>query len=46
MVSRFSASQFWQQADAGGITWFSVVPTIISHLLHSAGEPSPKLRQG
>ncbi|NCX84082.1 MAG: AMP-dependent synthetase [Rhodobacteraceae bacterium] len=34
MVSRFSASKFWQQAADGGITWFSVVPTIISHLLH------------
>ena len=44
MVSRFSASQFWQQADAGGITWFSVVPTIISHLLHGAGEPSPETK--
>ncbi len=46
MVSRFSASQFWQQANAGGITWFSVVPTIISHLLHGAGEPSPETKQG
>ena len=44
MVSRFSASQFWQQADASGITWFSVVPTIISHLLHGAGEPSPETK--
>ena len=44
MVSRFSASQFWQQANAGGITWFSVVPTIISHLLHGAGEPSPETK--
>ena len=40
MVSQFSASRFWQQADAGAITWFSVVPTIISHLLHGAAEPS------
>ena len=44
MVSRFSASRFWQQADAGGITWFSVVPTIISHLLHGAAEPSPEAK--
>lgn len=44
MVSRFSASQFWAQAEAGGITWFSVVPTIISHLLHSTSEPSPALK--
>jgi acyl-CoA synthetase (AMP-forming)/AMP-acid ligase II len=41
MVPRFSASNFWDWAEKGGITWFSVVPTIISHLLHGAGEPSP-----
>ncbi len=40
MVSRFSASQFWDQAQAAGATWFSVVPTIISHLLHASSEPS------
>lgn len=44
MVSRFSASRFWEQAEAGGITWFSVVPTIISHLLHGAAEPSTALK--
>ncbi len=44
MVSRFSASRFWEQAEAGGITWFSVVPTIISHLLHGKAEPSAALK--
>lgn len=44
MVSRFSASRFWQQADDGGITWFSVVPTIISHLLHGSTNPSDALK--
>ena len=44
MVSRFSASKFWDQAAVGGITWFSVVPTIISHLLHGAAEPAPALK--
>ena len=44
MVSRFSASRFWEQAETGGITWFSVVPTIISHLLHGASEPSAELK--
>ena len=44
MVSRFSASKFWEQAEAGGITWFSVVPTIISHLLHGESEPSTALK--
>ncbi|MDW3181833.1 AMP-binding protein [Roseobacter sp.] len=41
MVSRFSARRFWAQADQGSVTWFSVVPTIISHLLHGATAPSP-----
>lgn len=40
MVSRFSASRFWEWAETGEITWFSVVPTIISHLLHNAATPS------
>ena len=44
MISRFSASQFWEQAETGGITWFSVVPTIISHLLHGKADPSPALK--
>lgn len=44
MVSRFSASRFWEQAEAGGITWFSVVPTIISHLLHGDADPSNTLK--
>ena len=44
MVSRFSSSKFWGQAETSGITWFSVVPTIISHLLHGAGEPSSDLQ--
>ncbi len=44
MTARFSASQFWDQAEAAGVTWFSVVPTIISHLLHADGNPGPELR--
>ncbi|MEM9097897.1 MAG: AMP-binding protein [Pseudomonadota bacterium] len=44
MVSRFSASRFWEQAEASGVTWFSVVPTIISHLLHGQSEPSEALK--
>ena len=44
MVSKFSASRFWEQAESSGITWFSVVPTIISHLLHGSAEPSDKLK--
>ena len=44
MVSKFSASKFWSQCETGGVTWFSVVPTIISHLLHGKAEPSDKLK--
>ena len=44
MVSRFSSSKFWDQAATGGITWFSAVPTIISHLLHGDAEPEPSLK--
>jgi acyl-CoA synthetase (AMP-forming)/AMP-acid ligase II len=40
MASRFSASRFWDQAGACEVTWFSVVPTIISHLLQSDRDPS------
>ncbi|MFC6636054.1 AMP-binding protein [Sulfitobacter sp. JBTF-M27] len=40
MVSRFSASRFWEQAEASDVTWFSAVPTIISHLLHGDAEPT------
>jgi len=44
MVSRFSTSKFWDQAADAGISWFSVVPTIISHLLHGAAEPEASLK--
>jgi acyl-CoA synthetase (AMP-forming)/AMP-acid ligase II len=44
MVSRFSSSQFWTQADDAKVTWFSVVPTIISHLLHGANDPTDATR--
>ncbi len=35
MCERFSASRFWEDLGRTKATWFSVVPTIISHLLHS-----------
>ncbi len=44
MVGKFSASRFWQQSSESQITWFSVVPTIISHLLHGEGEPDGECR--
>nr|MBX2853350.1 AMP-binding protein [Paracoccaceae bacterium] len=37
--SRFSASRFWAQCATAEATWFSAVPTIISHLLHGEGVP-------
>lgn len=44
MVSKFSASRFWTQAEESKATWFSVVPTIVSHLLHSATEPTDRCK--
>ncbi len=44
MVSRFSASKFWEQAETARVTWFSAVPTIISHLLHGEANPSAACR--
>ncbi len=41
MVPKFSASRFWQQMGISEATWFSVVPTIISHLLHAEADPDP-----
>jgi acyl-CoA synthetase (AMP-forming)/AMP-acid ligase II len=43
VVSKFSASRFWDQAASSQITWFSVVPTIISHLLHGKADPDTTL---
>ena len=44
VVSRFSASRFWEQAARAEATWFSAVPTIISHLLHGETEPDAACR--
>ena len=44
VVSRFSASRFWDQASQSKVTWFSAVPTIISHLLHGNAEPDDDCR--
>jgi len=44
MAPRFSTSRFWAQIAAGEATWFSVVPTIISHLLHGDAEPDATTR--
>lgn len=34
ICARFSASRFWDLCATFQVTWFSVVPTIISHLVH------------
>ena len=44
MVSKFSNRQFWAQAEKAEVTWFSVVPTIISHLLHGTIDPSERVK--
>ncbi|MEP2946630.1 MAG: AMP-binding protein [Lentilitoribacter sp.] len=44
MCSRFSASRFWQNAEACKVTWFSIVPTIVSHLLHGDIDPSAETK--
>ena len=43
---RFSASRFWRDCEKHGVTWFSVVPTIVSRLVHGAEGPSPKAASG
>jgi acyl-CoA synthetase (AMP-forming)/AMP-acid ligase II len=45
VAPKFSASKFWDQIETTAATWFSVVPTIISHLLHGAHDPGPNTRQ-
>ncbi|NOD47690.1 MULTISPECIES: class I adenylate-forming enzyme family protein [unclassified Ruegeria] len=45
MSERFSASRFWDSLSKSQATWFSVVPTIISHLLHSDTKPDACTRQ-
>lgn len=44
ICDRFSASGFWEVCAAHEVTWFSVVPTIVSHLLHGAGAPDAATR--
>lgn len=39
---RFSVSTFWSKIRDRGCTWFSVVPTQISYLLHNAEEETER----
>lgn len=45
ICARFSARRFWSDASRSEATWFSVVPTIISHLLHSDAEPDAETKK-
>lgn len=45
MCPKFSTSLFWANAQRAKVTWFSVVPTIISHLLHSDIDPSEETKK-
>ncbi len=45
MAPKFSASSFWQDASENKVTWFSVVPTIISHLVHSDNDPDEETKR-
>jgi acyl-CoA synthetase (AMP-forming)/AMP-acid ligase II len=42
---KFSNSSFWDDCGKFNVTWFSVVPTIISHLLHGKKEPNEATRK-
>jgi acyl-CoA synthetase (AMP-forming)/AMP-acid ligase II len=44
IADKFSARRFWAHCEEAQASWFSVVPTIISHLLHSDISPSPETR--
>ena len=44
VCEKFSARRFWGLCQKYQITWFSVVPTIISHLLHGQEEPDAGTR--
>lgn len=44
VCERFSAGRFWASCGEYRATWFSVVPTIISHLLHGETAPDPETR--
>ncbi|MGY9053782.1 MAG: AMP-binding protein, partial [Rhodobacterales bacterium] len=41
---KFSNTVFWKHCEKFQITWFSVVPTIISHLLHGKAGPSDAVK--
>lgn len=44
VAEKFSLSRFWGWVGDHQATWFSVVPTIISHLLHGSETPSDAIK--
>ena len=44
VAEKFSLSRFWGWVADHQATWFSVVPTIISHLLHGSETPEPEVK--
>lgn len=44
VAEKFSLSRFWGWVGDHRATWFSVVPTIISHLLHGPDTPSDAVK--
>ncbi len=44
VCEKFSASRFWALCKEHQTTWFSVVPTIISHLLHGKEDPDAETK--
>lgn len=43
VAEKFSLSRFWGWVGDNQATWFSVVPTIISHLLHAPETPEAEM---
>ena len=44
IAPKFSSSRFWSDIKAFSVSWFSVVPTIVSHLVHSNIRPDDDVR--
>ncbi|MCC5969026.1 MAG: AMP-binding protein [Pararhodobacter sp.] len=44
VCEKFSSSRFWSICKQYQVTWFSVVPTVISHLLHGVADPDADTR--
>lgn len=43
VAERFSLSRFWDHCARYEATWFSAVPTVLSHLLHGPEIPAPEV---